>query len=63
MTIENQKGYRWHKGEFGTPMGCWWPLGGIRGHQGVSGILGGLAGSVGTEGQKGIDGIRGHWGS
>ena len=52
MTTENQKGYMWHMGHWGTPKGCWGPLGGIRGIGGVRGYWR-LARSVGTEGQKG----------
>ena len=48
MTIENQKGYRWHKEVLGAPR----DVGGIGG-VGVSGEYWGLAGSVGTQGPEG----------
>ena len=31
MTIDSQKGYRWHKGALGAPRGCR-GVGAIRGH-------------------------------
>ena len=58
MTIDNQKGYRWHKGHWGI-LGGVGSVGAIREHWGhqrcrVSRMYWGLAGSVGTQGPEGV---------
>ena len=42
MIIDNQKGYRWHKGALGAPRGCRGVgiIRGLRGVGGVNGVLG-----------------------
>ena len=47
MTIDNQKGYRWHKGALGASRGVG-AIRGIRGCRGCQGCIRGLTGSVGT---------------